>query len=399
MDFDMNRIDVFMPPLSQYGVLHHFTKKLYEALKRSGVNVRLLEAKRNDPAPFLEAIFQDPPDCTLSFNGLLPDDKGRFFCEMIRIPHVACLVDSPNNFLPLIRTPYSIVTCSDRSSVDFFRGVGSSNAFFMPHAVESSLAPDPENSREYDVVMLCSFIDFMAIRESWKKKYPPALCAAMDEAAELTLSDQTTPYYQAFAQALEKQVNLQKGIDPKNIDFVEVLDDIEMYIRGKDRFELVDAIKDAKVDIFGSADGKSSWRNYLGHKRNVTFHDPVPFEQALAIMKHSKIVLNSCPWIKNGAHERIFSGLACGALVITSENPYMSEQFKDGESIVFYHHKKYDKANHRVNEYLENEAKRQQIAEKGRALVMQNHTWDQRAQQLRQQLPPILNAVRQSTGN
>src|SRR5262249_41690528 len=154
-------------------------------------------------------------------------------------------------------------------------------------------------------------------------------------------------YYQAFAQALEKHVNLQKGIDPRSIDFVAILDDLEMYIRGKDRFELIDAIKDAKVDIFGSADGEVGWKNYLGHKRNITVHEPVPFEQALAIMKHSKIVLNSCPWIKNGAHERIFSGLACGALVITSENPYMSQEFKDGESIVFYQHKKWDKANHR----------------------------------------------------
>lgn len=390
----MKRIDVFMPPLSQYGVLHYFTKKLHEALLFCGIKSRLLEAKKNDPKPFLEAIFNDPPDCTLSFNGLLPDEEGRFFSDMIRIPHVACLVDSPNNYLPLTRSRYSIITCADQSSVEFFQGAGFSNVLFMPHAIDSHLTYDPNSSRDYDVVMLASCIDFEGIRAGWKQKYSSALCQAMDEAAEITLSDQVTPYYQAFVQALNHQVTKQSGIDPQTIDFVEVLDEIEMYIRGKDRFELLNAIKDAKVDLFGSADGSTSWLSYLKNKKNIVFHDPVPFEQALAIMKHSKIVLNSCPWIKNGGHERIFAGIASGALVITNENPYMKEQFKDGESIVFYQHNKWDKANHRINEYLENNTKRESVVEKGRDIVMHHHTWNQRAQQLCKELPPLLESIR-----
>lgn len=391
------RIDVFMPPLSQYGVLHHFTKKMYEALLFCGIDSRLLEAKKDDPGAFLEVLFKDPPDCTLSFNGLLPDEQGRFFCDMIRIPHVACLVDSPNNYLPLTRSPYSIVTCADRSSVEFFRGVGFSNALFMPHAIESTLTFDPQSKREYDVVMLASCIDFEGIRASWKEKYSSALCQAMDEAAEITLSDQTTPYYKSFVQALDHQVSRQAGLDPESIDFVSVLDEIEMYIRGKDRFELLNAIKDARIDLFGSADSQTAWMDYFRNKRNIVFHDPVPFAQALAIMKHSKIVLNSCPWIKNGGHERIFAGLACGALVITSENIYMQEWFKDGESIAFYHHKKWDKVNRRVNEYLESHSKREQVVEKGRDIVMRHHTWNQRAQQLCKDLPSLLETIRQTT--
>lgn len=396
----MKRIDVFMPPLSQYGVLHHFTKKMHEALLSCGISSRLLEAKKRDPAPFLEAIFKDPPDCTLSFNGLLPDEQGRFFCELIRIPHVACLVDSPNHYLPLTRSPYSIITCADRSSVEFFHGIGFAQTLFMPHAIESSLiSSELQNAREYDVVMLASCIDFEGMRAKWKRKYSIALCQAMEEAAEIALSDQTTPYYKAFVQALDHQVSRQAGIDPETIDFVEVLDEIEMYIRGKDRFELLNAIKDAKIDVFGAADGYShaSWMSYLGNKKNFVFHEPVPFEQALAIMKHSKIVLNSCPWIKDGAHERIFAGIACGALVITNENIYMREQFKDGESIVFYQHKKWDKVNRRVNEYLENQIKREQIIEKGRDIVKQHHTWNQRAQQLCKELPPLLQKINQAT--
>lgn len=390
----MKRIDIFMPPLSNYGVLHHFTEKMHEGLQRAGIKSRLLEAKRNDPGPFLKALFEDPPECTLSFNGLLPDDQGRFFCDMIHIPHVACLVDSPNSYLSLTKSPSTIITCVDRSSVEFFKGTGFSHVLFLPHGVESSLAPDSSGKREYDVVMLSSCIDYESIRSSWKKKYPAPLREAMEEAAEKALEDTTKPYYQAFVEALDKQVHKQSGIDPQTIDFIEVLDEIEMYIRGKDRVELVKAIKDAKIDIFGSADGAAGWKKYLGDKRNVVIHDPVPFEQALAIMKHSKIVLNSCPWISNGGHERIFAGLACGALVLTNENAFLKEEFKDGESIVFYQHGRWDKANHRVNEYLENKKKREQIAKKGREIVMERHTWDHRAAQLIKELPALLKTIK-----
>jgi len=389
----LKRIDVFMPPLSHYGVLHHFTKKFYEALSKNGINCRLLEAKRNDPAPFLKALFEDPPDCTLSFNGLLPDDQGRFFCDMIQIPHVACLVDSPYSFLPLIRSNYSIVTCIDRVSVEFFQGLGFSRALFLPHGVESSLTSDPNIVREYDVVMLSSCIDYEGIRSSWKQKFPAPLQKAMDETIEIAMADPSVPYYQAFVQALDRQVNKQAGIDPQTIDFADVLDEIEMYIRGKDRVELVKAITDAKVDIFGSSDGTTGWKKYLGNKRNVMIHDPVPFEQALEIMKHSKILLNSCPWIKYGGHERLFAGLACGALVITNENAFLKENFEEGKSIVFYQSPRWDKANHRVNEYLENQAKRDQVAQKGREIVMKFHTWDQRASHLIKELPKILKKM------
>lgn len=386
----MKHIDMFMPPLSNYGVLHHFTEKLHEAFLRAGIKSRLLEAKKNDPGPFLKALFEDKPECTLSFNGLLPDNQGRFFCDMVNIPHVACLVDSPNDYLSLTKSPSTIITCIDGSSVDFFKGTGFSNVLFMPHAVDPFLGCDLSGHREYDVVMLSSCIDYEKIHSEWKKKYSTALVKAMEETVERALENPSKPYFQAFAEALDQQIHQQSGIDPQTINFIEILDEIEMYMRGKDRVELVRAIKEAQIDIFGSVDGMTGWKKYLGNKRNVTIHDPVPFEQALAIMKHSKIVLNSCPWISNGGHERVFAGLACGALVITNENAFLKREFKEGESIVFYHHGRWDKANHRVNEYLENHSKRESIAKKGRETVMHRHTWDHRAAQLIKELPQFL---------
>lgn len=390
----LERIDLFMPIGGEYGVWLYITKKLHEALQRQGVKCRLLQAERKDPGAFLKTLADNPPECTLSLNGLLPDDQGRFFCDLIKIPHVAFLINSPNLFIPLTRSPLSIVSCSDRSSVDFFKGLGFNNAFFTPLGGDKDLAAEPNTNRIYDVVMHASFIDYEAIRSSWKDKYPTPVRIAMEEAAEAALSDYLTPYHITFVHAIDKQMSKHSGIDPQNIDFLAIFSEIELYLSGKDRVELVSAIDEAKVDIFGSSEGLYGWKKYLGNKRNVVLHDPVPFTQSIEIMKHAKIVLNSSPWNKFGGHERIFTAMACGALVLTNENMFLREHFQDGKSILYYQPYSWDTANHKINEFLADGDKRRRAAEQGRTLLVNNHTWDHRAAQLLKEIEPILQNLK-----
>ena len=74
-----------------------------------------------------------------------------------------------------------------------------------------------------------------------------------------------------------------------------------MYIRGIERVRLIKAIKHARIDIFGAGHSKAIWERHLGKNHNLVVHDAVTFDQALELMKHAKIVLNSCAWIKDGA--------------------------------------------------------------------------------------------------
>jgi spore maturation protein CgeB len=394
----IKHIDLFMPPnVSQYGVLHHFTKKMHEALLRLGVHSRILEAQKDNPKPFLAELFKQVPDCTLSFNGLLPDDEGRFFCDLIRIPHVACTVDSPTSFVALAKSPYTIITTVDRDACGFFQGLQAKNVLFMPHAVEKHLNfKSTEESRPYDVLMLSSAIDYEHIRKEWRQKFQGPLSKVLDDAAEAALADQTTSYVQAFVLALNDHITRGAEIDPNKIEFLEVLDYLESYIRGKDRVELVKAIKDARVDIFGSASSTASWKKLLGGSApNVIFHDAVPYDQAIELMHKSKIVLNSCAWIKNGTHERALTALQAGAAVITPETHFMLESFTDGKNISFYRYNQWDKVNQQVNGLLADENNRIKIAQAGREQVLHHHTWDHRAVTLLKELPPILNRIKE----
>ncbi len=388
------RIDIFTGIKSQYSVLNHFAIKLHDALQDIGVKTRLLSAHEKD---LITQITQDPPDCTLSMNGITPNKNGHLLFDLLRIPHISYLADSPLHFMFLRYSPYSIITCVDRLAAHFIRTTGFSNAFFMPHAVESSLKVDPHINRSYDVVLMATCIDHEEIRKSWRKKYSLPLCHVMEEAAEITLSDQITPHYLAFTQALENHEKGRFTIDQNSLDLIPIFNEIELYVRGKDRFEIVNNIKDAHVHVFGSkAQIGQGWEKYLSHQSNVTIHPAISFTEALKIMQQSKIVLNSCPSIKHGGHERIFAGLACGALAFTSENPYLSEQFKDGESIAFYRHNQWDKINLSINEYLADDQKWGTVVSKGQAVVTKHHTWEQRAQQLMEFLPGVIKSIKLS---
>jgi spore maturation protein CgeB len=388
----IERIDLFMPPRSQYQVLHHFTKSLATALSRAGVKCRILEAQREQPQAFIDTILEDLPECTLSFNGLLPDADGRFFCELINVPHLGCTVDGAQGFVTLTQSPLSIITAADRFACDFYRGLNFNNVFFMPHAVEKDIIqPFSAEERNYDVLMLATFIDFAEIANTWKQQYGEPFQKTLEEAAEAVLSANGMSYVQALTKALDRYVRTPNAIDIRKIDILFLLDQFEDFILGKHRFELIKAIKDAKVHIFGT--GSNRWKQFLGKSSNAITHEPVSYEQALNLMRHSKIILNSCPSIAAGGHERIFAGFACGAAVLSDENIYLRENFKHGEDILFYHHGKKDEVNNLINEYLEDSSKRQALIAKGQEVVKNGHTWDHRAATILKELPPILESI------
>ena len=392
----IKRIDLFLPPpnLSQYGVLHHFTKKFHEALLRIGINARILEAQHDNPKPFLAELFKDVPDCTFSFNGLLPDDEGRFFADLIHIPHVAYVVDSPNGYVSLANSPFTIIASVDQNACDFFRGIHAKNVLFLPHGVEKNINLPHNDERPFDVVMLSSCIDYEMIQKEWKNKYPEDLRKILEEAVETTLADEKTSYVQAFVNAMDKKMATSGGLDPNKMDFIDILDQLEMVVRGRERVALIRHITDARVDIFGSSAPTTTWKKQLNNQSNVIVHDAVPFDQALEIMQKTKILLSSCAWLKRGVHERTLSGLASGALVFTAESQYMHEHFSDNKNIAFFKYSALSEVNSRVNTYLKDPELRLRIALKGREQVIHNHTWDHRAATLVKELDPLLKTLK-----
>jgi spore maturation protein CgeB len=385
----LRRIDLLMPSTSQYGVLHHFTQKLYEAFVRAGYTCRLL-AKAEDQ---LEVPKRDPPDLSIGFNGAPRNKQGELFCDYLGVPHLACLVDPPYHFLYLFNSRNVIMACDDRIGCRLLQTLGFERHLFLPHAVEPELITEREEA-QFDLVLLATFIDFEKRRKEWRMKYPSLVCQSLDYAIEMAFSDPQISFIEAFDTVKENIHRKGGSAIFANISLNKLLQDLEAYIKGRDRVELVKAVKDAPLHIFGNSADLKGWKEYLRQK-NIHVHPSVSFQQALEIMKKSKILLN--PSLKNreGAHERVFAGIAAGALVITSESLYLTERFKEGEELIYYRHPHLDTVNDAIEKYLADEPQRLSIVQKGRKKVMEGETWDQRVITLAKELPPLIQRIRE----
>lgn len=376
-----------------YESKRYFTRKLAEAMNRKGIETRIIDVNEASlSGDTIASIRRYAPDMTCSFNSLLPLSETKYLWDFLAIPHWAILVDPALYSIQLTRSPYTILSTVDCSDLDAILAQNFKNVFFWPHAVEKELTPGNEK-RIYDVVFLGSCYDYESLRASWRQRNPEAINKVLDDAIDIVFSDNRT----SLSEALAKAWNASK-LSPEGVDFTSLFYYLDTYTRGKDRVELIRAIKDVPVHVFGdlstdNAVGVLGWPQYLAGQSNVRVHPSVPYWDSLQIMRQSKVCLNSMPFFKNGTHERVFASLACGAVPVTTDNIYFREYFVEDKDLIYYSMKHREDANAKVNDLIANEAKRAEMAERGRRIVMENHTWDVRVDELLEVLPAIFTSV------
>lgn len=386
----------FLVNYNQYESKRHFTEKLAEAVVRQGAEAKIIDVNESKiHQRVIGEIVEYGPDFTLSFNSFTPLPDGRFLWDLTEIPHLSILLDPSLYSVHLINSPYSIVSCVDQfdcyglSTQDFDR------VFFFPHAVERELFDREEGEREYDVVFLGSCYDYEAMKASWRREFSEEISSLIERASDIVLKEVEVPLQEALVRALRTVQLPEEGVD-----FLKIFECIDKYSRGLDRVELIRSIKSAKVHIFGELFeddrfGAKGWRDFLGDRKNVLFHNPVAYEESLKILLKSKICLNSSPFFKGGAHERIFAGLAAGALVITGENHYLSDIFCEGKELLFYRPCERERVDELVNRYLQAEEARREAVALGREKVRRAHTFDSRAALLKEVMPAMIEKCRQ----
>lgn len=371
MKESIKRIDLLLVNEPRYGVLNHFTKKLHEAFIRLKVPTRLVSVESGS----VVLDWRDLPTMTICFNGV-PSSDNTFLCDQIGVPHLALLVDHPVQFPHLIESPFMMIGCDDGSGVRALQQMHFSNSFFLPHAVEADLPFNSDAERIYDVSLFASYIDYKALRTQWQQLYPQNISKAMDDAIALVFSESPLSFIEALVQSIQEQVpEAQNQNLYKNSHILDLCCQLELYIKGKERADMIRAIKTADIHIFG--DDLEGWKQEIQGQKNIILHSPLPFDEALQAMNQSKILLNSSIKNKEGAHERIFSGLVLECAVITSDNRYLREQFVDRQDILLYQLESLDET---IIDYLNDEDKRRSMGQSGRKKVMQAHTWDHRAE-------------------
>lgn len=138
---------------------------------------------------------------------------------------------------------------------------------------------------------------------------------------------------------------------------------------------------DICVDIFG--DG---WENVPVVRDNiggcVQLHKGTSYQEALDLMAQAKIVFQDQAEFNNGAHDRVFSAMLSGAVVVSEYSSYLDKEFSNGKDIFMYNWKNGLTQVNIIKELVNDESKRVSAAVSAYGKVNERHRWINRAQSI-----------------
>ena len=370
----------------------YFAHQLFEAMLRQGLEIKFFPTVKGSPRDHLSEIEAFSPDVLCSFNAdVLPMD-GKYWWDHIKIPNLSILSTPACFSWSLLSSPYTILSCIDRTDYTTLLNNGMQRAFFCPHAIDKELLESKSSEKVFDVVFIGKCYDFKTMRIAMGGRLELKISRFFDRVCDIIFSDDEIPFDQAMAKALE--ITSRSGEQIHLPAFWHLY--LDKYIRGKNQIELIRSIKNAHIHIFGEIEtdfgfSKLDWTDYLAGQTNITIHPPVSYAESLQILKEAKIVLNSDPLLRDSSHEKVFAGIACGCFPVTSPSKFLKEEFIEGEEILFYKSGQPEHISEQIDEWLDNEKKREKAIIAGRDKLLSRHTWDHSVKMFLDKLPGIIS--------
>lgn len=157
---------------------------------------------------------------------------------------------------------------------------------------------------------------------------------------------------------------------------------VDLWIRTYFREKTVRILAEGgiQVHLFGK-----DWEQVsCTHPENlVSVGHMVDSAECVRAMAQAKLALNTMPWFKDGAHDRIFTAMLQGAAALTDDSGYLREQFRQMETIVYYDLQKLEELPQQVSALLDDPQRLFETACRGRAAAERAHTWKSRAEILK----------------
>lgn len=371
-----------------------FSSQLKEGFLNLGYEI--LEFDLEDIAVSLGRLYQfmqnGPVTAAIAFNcpffGLTVS-SGANVWEQLQIPCINILVDHPFWYhTMLMDSPNtSILLCVDRNHMNyvqrFYPNIPTTG--FLPHGGTTMKGlPTLISQREISVLYAGSlYSDYIISQKPDFSRWDfPA-----EDICNKTISDLISNPQRTIETVLAYNLK-NHGIAMSDQDFRLFLSScvyIERSVSSYFRERILSLIAKAGIPLklYGGGWEQCDWFNLP----NVDYGGMITPEEVLEEMEHSKIVLNTLPWFKDGSHERVFNGMLRGCVVFSETSAYLEETLPDNTWESFsLTPEELSVIPKRINNLLEDEARAQEIANAGYQLAMKEHTWQARAEELHRDL-------------
>ncbi|MFB5675124.1 LamG-like jellyroll fold domain-containing protein [Paenibacillus terreus] len=377
--FNKGRIGVIIHS-SAYDATRHFAFDLTKALIQSDYIVEVIDLLQPTAQSKLDnLLMQQDLELIVGMNGHGIDQlRGSLYAGLLPVPFLCYLVDHP--MFHVDRIPFErnlsqlIIACVDREHIRYLEKYfnNSSLKLFSPQPALNKLPTTPVkdmSERSIDLLFAGTSLSPDQQRQWWKQDLQYG--AILDEIAERSMYQ----YDYSLLEICEQTFRIH-GLPfnyTQDSRLVQLLQKVDMYIRGRRRLEIVEMLGDLPMTIF--TDNPREFPN----RKNIKYREPVSLKTLQAHMYDSKIVLNVLANLVYGAHERIFTAMQAGAVSLTDSNQFLDENFQDGKNILLIPYRNQN-ISERIGRLLEQPDQLQLIANAA-AQWVPAHTWHARAQQ------------------
>lgn len=300
--------------------------------------------------------------------------------------HISILLDEPfnpacNGFSHVAK--HHLITYLDRSDKEYFSRMQAAEGkykLFMPlggtssgHSLSEML--ECKRKSRYNVVFSAGKF---AIYQEWPNwgEYgaTPAMINVLDDVLYL-LQQKPVSVTEAAKEVLSARSMAEDVYFCAVAAFFPLM---LCYIKAWRRRKLLDELLSGgiAVDIFGE-----DWEegDFSG---GVNLHGKVPYAEMLKVITEAKVMANDEACFNNGAHDRVFTSMLGGAVVVSEYSSYLAEEFTDGQDLFMFDWQHIREQLQIIPRLLQDDAYREDIACNAYGKVINRHTWYQRAQQL-----------------
>lgn len=296
-------------------------------------------------------------------------------------PAISLMVDHPCSLIKELSAPNSadaVTGWVDASHPESVAALGFRHrAVFLPHAGPAAADKvTPFDQRELDV-FFAGLLAEPEDRSSWRAANPDASPRVIDLLFDTIERLETTgaPVVPTLLDRMNHHGVPQSLFTRESLAKLVTL--ILKIAETNRRLDVLAALPDALVVGVAS--------NYLPKMlrdrpniRHLGYIDD--FDRIRALMRNSRIVLNTTMKFPSGSHERIWYAMAEGAVVLTDASAFMKRDFVDNETILYLPNKRLGTADLApLGALARNPARLANIGEGATALYREHHSWDRRA--------------------
>ena len=367
----------------------HNMRSLEKAFRRQGVKVLLIDM--DDKLALNKGFFLLMNDKELSFS-IGPNNLGISYMQNnneifpyaeLSLPHISYTLDVPYNkygagFADPVKE--SIVTMLDRDLNDLLPIMypeKKMHTLFLPLAGTSALDRDKvfEQDRIYDVVYSASVWNNGDLYPHWREEIlNKFILKILDDVVDL-LKESPISTYCAFKKVLFERGMLSSEYIKQFLPYFAILQE---YIKTYRRVHALRMLTELNVNIEVIGDG---WEN-VPFARKLHLHGAVPYEKTLEMFSKAKVVYQDNADFGNGGHDRVFTAMLNGAVVVSEYSKYLAEEFVEGKEIFLFDWKNTSQQIKVVENLIHDEYMRLSVALLAFEKADKYHRWDNRAQSL-----------------